>query len=89
MLTAPAAIPRRGPLIGVGAIPAGAWLDCCGARALMTAGSLFAAGCVQLWAQAGSVLACCLTCAFASCLERGIPLCLFPYVVAGCRAAVC
>ncbi len=43
-------------LTGVGAIPAGAWLDCCGARAPMTAGSLFAAGCVQLWAQAGSVL---------------------------------
>ena len=36
-------------LTGVGAIPAGAWLDCRGARGLMTAGSLFAAGCVLLW----------------------------------------
>jgi MFS family permease len=44
-------------LTGAGAIPAGAWLDCCGARGLMTAGSLLAAGCVLLWAQAGSVLA--------------------------------
>ena len=35
---------------GAGAIPAGAWLDCCGARGLMTAGSLLAAGCVLLWA---------------------------------------
>jgi MFS family permease len=43
-------------LTGAGAIPAGAWLDCCGARGLMTAGSLLAAGCVLLWAQAGSVL---------------------------------
>jgi hypothetical protein len=42
-------------LTGAGAIPAGAWLDCCGARGLMTAGSLLAAGCVLLWAQAGSV----------------------------------
>ena len=40
-------------LTGAGAIPAGAWLDCCGARGLMTAGSLFAAGCVLLWAHAG------------------------------------
>lgn len=43
-------------LTGAGAIPAGAWLDCCGARGLMTAGSLFAAGCVLLWARAGSTL---------------------------------
>lgn len=43
-------------LTGPAAIPPGAWLDCCGARGLMTAGSLFAAGCVLLWAQAGSVL---------------------------------
>ncbi len=38
---------------GAGAIPAGAWLDRHGARALMTAGSLLAAGCVLLWARAG------------------------------------
>ena len=44
-----------------GAVPAGAWLDCCGARGLMTAGSLLAAGCVLLWAHAGSVLALYLT----------------------------
>ena len=41
---------------GAGAIPAGAWLDRHGARALMTAGSLLAAGCVLLWARAGDVL---------------------------------
>jgi len=46
---------------GAGAVPAGAWLDCCGARGLMTAGSLLAAGCVLLWAHAGSVLALYLT----------------------------
>jgi hypothetical protein len=40
---------------GAGAIPAGAWLDCCGARALMTAGSLLGAGCVLVWARAGDV----------------------------------
>jgi hypothetical protein len=28
---------------GAAAVPAGAWLDCCGARGLMTAGSLLAA----------------------------------------------
>ena len=33
-------------------------------------------------------LACRLTCAFASCLERGFPLRCFSHVVAGCRAAV-
>ena len=35
---------------GAGAIPAGAWLDCCGARGLMTAGSLLGAGSVLVWA---------------------------------------
>ena len=42
-------------LTGVGAVPAGAWLDCCGARGLMTAGSLLGAGCVVVWARAGDV----------------------------------
>lgn len=42
-------------LTGAGAIPAGAWLDCCGARGLMTAGSLLGAGCVLVWARAGDV----------------------------------
>ncbi len=44
-------------MAGAGALPAGAWLDCCGARGLMSAGSLVAAGCVLLWASAGSVVA--------------------------------
>jgi MFS family permease len=43
-------------LTGAGAVPAGAWLDCCGARGLMTAGSLLGAGCVLVWARAGNVL---------------------------------
>ena len=42
-------------LTGVGAVPAGAWLDCCGARGLMTAGSLLGAGCVLVWARADDV----------------------------------
>ena len=42
---------------GAGAIPAGAWLDCCGARGLMTAESLLVAGCVLLWADADGVFA--------------------------------
>jgi MFS family permease len=46
---------------GAGAIPAGAWLDRRGARSLMSAGSLLAAGCVLLWARADSVLALYLT----------------------------
>jgi MFS family permease len=43
-------------LTGAGAVPAGAWLDRHGARALMTAGSLLAGGCVLLWSRAGGVL---------------------------------
>jgi len=46
---------------GAGAIPAGVWLDRHGARALMTAGSLLAAGSVLLWAQVDSILALYLT----------------------------
>jgi len=42
-------------LTGAGAIPAGAWLDCCGARGLMTAGSLLGAGCVLVWARVADV----------------------------------
>ena len=38
--------------------------------------------------ERSSLLACCLTCAFASCLERAVPLRRLPHVVAGCRAAV-
>ena len=41
---------------GAAAVPAGAWLDCCGARGLMTAGSVLAAGCVLVWARVGDVL---------------------------------
>jgi sugar phosphate permease len=40
---------------GAGAVPAGAWLDCCGARGLMTAGSPLAAGCVLVWARVGDL----------------------------------
>jgi MFS family permease len=40
---------------GVAAVPAGAWLDRHGARALMTAGSVLAAGCVLSWAAASTV----------------------------------
>ena len=39
---------------GVAAVPAGAWLDRHGARALMTAGSVLAAGCVLSWALAST-----------------------------------
>ena len=46
---------------GAGAIPAGVWLDRHGARALMTAGSVLAAGSVLLWAQVDSILALYLT----------------------------
>ena len=42
-------------LTGAGAVPAGAWLDCCGARGLMTAVSLLGAGCVLLWARVGDL----------------------------------
>jgi len=42
---------------GVAAIPAGAWLDRHGARALMTAGSVLAGACVAAWAATGNVLA--------------------------------
>ncbi len=40
---------------GAAAVPAGAWLDRHGARALMTAGSVLAAGCVLAWALASTV----------------------------------
>lgn len=40
---------------GLAAVPAGAWLDRHGARALMTAGSVLAAGCVTAWAFAPDV----------------------------------
>ena len=40
---------------GAAAVPAGAWLDCCGARGLMTAGSLLAACCVLVWARVGDL----------------------------------
>ena len=46
---------------GAGAIPAGVWLDWHGARGLMTAGSVLAAGSVLLWAQVDSILALYLT----------------------------
>jgi len=46
---------------GAGAVPAGAWLDRHGARGLMTAGSVLAAGCVLLWARVDSVLTLYLT----------------------------
>ena len=46
---------------GAGAIPAGVWLDRRGARGLMTAGSVLAAGSVLLWAQVDSILALYLT----------------------------
>ena len=46
---------------GAGAIPAGVWLDRRGARGLMTAGSVLAAGSVLLWAQVDSTLALYLT----------------------------
>ena len=36
---------------GAGALPAGAWLDCCGARGLMTAGSLLAAAIAAVGAR--------------------------------------
>ena len=38
---------------GAGALPAGAWLDCCGARGLMSAGSLLPAGSAALLFIAG------------------------------------
>lgn len=59
---------------GAGAIPAGAWLDCCGARGLMTAGSLLAAGCVLLWADAGGVLALYLAFAGIGLAGAAVPL---------------
>ena len=46
---------------GAGAIPAGVWLDRHGARGLMTAGSVLAAGSVLLWAPVDSILALYLT----------------------------
>lgn len=55
-------------LTGAAAVPVGAWLDRHGARALMTVGSLAAAGCVAGWAVVGSLSA--LYAAFA-----GIGLC--------------
>jgi hypothetical protein len=38
--------------------------------------------------RTGSGLACYLTCAFASCLERELPLGRFPHVIVSCRVAV-
>ena len=46
---------------GAGAIRAGVWLDRHGARGLMTAGSVLAAGSVLLWAHVHSILPLYLT----------------------------
>ena len=45
-------------------------------------------GPVRFPAHRGTALACRLTCAFASCLEREVSLRRFSHVVAGCGAAV-